>query len=407
MSIETHFCVGAVEAPQLEPSIFIEVLRNCVSSDTDGGAAWLNHSFSTADWNELLGFAGTHGFLPLLTKSMSRHQWEGVPLLVRDALVRRDMHHTKSTLTRIAALIELQRVFHRCGVALLAWKGPCLSRILYGGVALRESTDLDFLVQAKNLSAAIKVLENLGFEHHSKTGDARVDSKVERFDQELLFTRQSDQTLVELHTQVLPWQFASWQNLDAFMQKPVRVPLTRGEEILCLNPELLFMTLCGHAIKHGWEKLKWLADIHMFLESRDLIRWESVFEISRAQGHLDAVLFSVMLSSEVFGSAIPKALSLGLESHREARDLAKSVAEWLWAGGRGGIPAAMQARALGLLTDSRALRIKQAARRVLSPRLVDMRSGKGVQFARLHRIHNELGYRGVWLKAKASLRAIW
>ena len=216
------------------------------------------------DWDQVLSMAAHHGLLPNLTAALGNADWPSVPPDVRQRLERRHRHHIRKTLAQVSALYSICARFHEAGVTAVSWKGPLLAQMLYGSYVARESGDLDFLMDPDELTVAASMLKGMGFRRHCKTPSARLDRKVARLDGDKGFYRASDDIYVELHAQPMPARFTAWQNRREYLHNAATTRLNGEVTVLTLRPEDLLLSLASHAIKHHWERLKWVQDVSLF-----------------------------------------------------------------------------------------------------------------------------------------------
>jgi hypothetical protein len=363
------------------------------------------------NWQALAQMAGKHGMLPMLTHALASVHFHLVPAHVKEMLLVRHMGHVRQVLRSISALVELQGYFDRQQLQAVSWKGPSLGVDLYGMGALRESADLDLLVALADAPRAIEIVTYLGYERHVKATKSRRRKLIARLDQELCFYRASDRIYLELHTQILPSRFASWQDMHHSLGRTESHPLVSSFDVETLEPGDLLISLCGHAIKHHWEKLKWLADIARFLETyRDSLDWAHLATWSRRRGRFAAVLHCCGLASEVFGVALPEAISPRTEQEQQALELSHRVAVWLRAGAEQPMHPNDISRQLALLCRGRISYLRFTARRLLEPQLVDLRD-ESSRFAhpawsKWRRLARELSVGGMIAKTWNALHAV-
>jgi hypothetical protein len=358
------------------------------------------------DWSRVIEMAGVHGMLPMLTNALAAVGDEGVSPAVRDALVKRNRRHVKTVLCAVSALVELQGYFHRLGVQAVSWKGPSLAVDLYGRAALRESTDLDLLVEEQNIACCIDVLTFLGYTKHEKVPCSRYDGILARFDREYCFHRTADGTYVELHTQILPSRFASWQDLKHSLGRTQDTPLVGSVVVETLEPGDLLVSLCAHAIKHHWEKLKWLADIARFMEVyRDKLNWHDLTRWARYRRRYGAILHSCTAASLVFGVSLPKMLVAACEEEQEAIRSGTRVAAWIRSGATAELEAFSQS---ALLCQSRLNYLSYTFRRMIEPQLADFRNERTYfpWLAKLSRMRRERTFGNASPKTALSVRTV-
>jgi hypothetical protein len=257
----------------------------------------------------------------------------GIPAPLIAKLKTRQIHYLHRSVTQIAALIELQREFDRCGITVLPWKGPSVGQLLYGSPILRESGDLDFLFLEKNLQVILEITRRLGYllpGSHDSESKYLYSLALQR---EFTFIRERDQVVLEFHLQILTSRFSSWQDAPADIRHASTVCRLAGVDLLMQSPEDLLISLCVHATKHDWERLKWACDIAQFLSVyEDKIDWKQLLTRLRKQRKHSVVLLGLSLVENLFDLSLPASIYEALRQNSEVVLLAKSVAAHIMSG---------------------------------------------------------------------------
>src|SRR5690606_6288580 len=89
-----------------------------------------------------------------------------------------------------------------------------------------------------------------------------------------------------------------------------------------LGREDLFLFLVSHGARHGWSRLRWLADVHQMLK-QDL-KWPVLRQLLKEYGFAEATGQAILLSKQLFGSSVPEE-GEQLASRRKARLLAQKA----------------------------------------------------------------------------------
>jgi hypothetical protein len=177
--------------------------------------------------------------------------------------IRRD---TMRAMSHAAMLAKLLPVLLADGVPALVLKGLPLAARLYRNGAARGVGDIDLLIDPAHLENAHAVLLRQGFSPLFRVAPTELRPLVK----DALY-RSNDGTLVELHWRlsanrhVLSWRFADlWQERDRVEVFGITLP--------ALPPVHLTVYLAVHGLHHGWERLRWLADIALRLNNPDHCR---------------------------------------------------------------------------------------------------------------------------------------
>src|SRR5207302_2027338 len=115
-----------------------------------------------ADWNSLLAIADAHGLVPLLFWR-ARESGIEIPPAWQDKLRGCFEENVRWNLALTGELISLIREFDAAGIPVLAYKGPIFALALHHQLGLRESSDIDLLVQPEAVAKARELLEKRSY----------------------------------------------------------------------------------------------------------------------------------------------------------------------------------------------------------------------------------------------------
>lgn len=232
-----------------------------------------------------------------------RRALEEVPGVPADVLAeltdlerRSAMHHIRS----VGALGAIGRAFDDAGLRWALMKGPILAAVLYPGVGDRTYNDLDLLVDRQDYGTAMRILEDLGYEHTIHDW-----ALAERMLAGQVGMR-SAATAVDLH-----WHFHySAEDRRPFALAPDEM-LARIRRVSVSNVEVptfdavdTTLTLAFHAARSDGHLLVWFKDVERALavDRPDLDEL-----VARARRARCAPLVGVVLARtrELLGAPVP------------------------------------------------------------------------------------------------------
>lgn len=257
-----------------------------------------------------------HRLIPDLSKSQ-----EGISkLFVREEYLEISSEVKRSAVRQLSQAIVLRDLLlalEKEGIDVIPFKGATLSQLLYGDVTSRISKDIDLLIDFQYFDKARKTLERLGF---SITGiDSSKFTGLQNFLTKGLlkhceFVHVKSGIQVELH-----WSLFDNRSLP-FSFDYLKRRSEKGEfletNVTLMNREDLFIYLCVHGAEHMYFRLKWLIDIHEFLQSVNL-NWQALIERAKQLDCHRSVLLSMALSRSVFGTPLPDVLDDFFKSEKE------------------------------------------------------------------------------------------
>lgn len=171
-------------------------------------------------------------------------------------------------------LLRLQRRFKDAGLRMQALKGSLLSERLYGDHGLRQMRDIDILVQPGDVQATLQLLRAEGYEpeipqalsqgHHLQL----IRQVAWHFECRNIKTG----ALLELHWRL---EHISHSRVSAAWARWLQQPDSPQSS----HYELLY--LCMHGSGHGWQSLRWLADVRILFSRLDFEReWQPLLQLA-------------------------------------------------------------------------------------------------------------------------------
>lgn len=252
------------------------------------------------DWPQFLSLVRHHRVYPQLHARLRDVPW--VPYEIREA-VRLD--GARNTLRMLRSAGELQRVCRALtagGIRSLVLKGPPLALDLYGDLSLRTSKDLDILIPLADLPKAERLMEQLGYRNDRRVPRAVGDWKWKVH--HASFTNPHTGMQVEIHWR-LNGDMGKEPSFEELWDRRRTSPLDR-QAVCMLGREELFEYLCLHGARHGWFRLRWLADIdriaRLGLDVRRLL------PLMRRHRSLHLGGQALALASGLFATPIPTGL---------------------------------------------------------------------------------------------------
>ena len=254
-------------------------------------------------WDRIFRLASDHRVLPVLYTRLRRRA--DVPASIQFALKARFLNHCQRVLRFTAELTRILHQFDRCGVPVIAHKGPVLAHMLYGDPAMRQFGDLDFLVRPSELTRARSALVELGYSA-KLTLTPRQEREYLRSGYEHVFGCGREHNLVELQWQVLPRFYAIDLDVEQLFQRS-RLQDFESCAVRTLCDEDLFLVLCIHAAKHQWMHLGMTRDIANLAGHN--MAWEETMRHARQHGIERIVLVSLLLAQNLLGCTLPEIIS--------------------------------------------------------------------------------------------------
>lgn len=311
-------------APEFRALVLALRRRLHPKADADALGADALHAAlaAVADWPALLAGARRHRIATLVWPTLGNAPAGLVPPGAARQLRAMAQNNLYACLAQIAELHRLLPVFAQADCPVLTLKGLPLSQALYGDAAQRGAGDIDLLVAPADLPRADALLRGAGYVQHQ----GRLAPATLRHCKEVLYRHPAGHG-VELHQRLLhnpallPHSFAElWDRRDTV--------LLGGKPVDTLPAAVLPHYLMLHGTYHCWDRLCWLADLHVLLQHPD-DRARAMAEAA-ALGLAAPMALTLELADGWLGGA-----GIGSATHRTIRHFF-SDARWLERPRRGG-----------------------------------------------------------------------
>ena len=176
-------------------------------------------------------------------------------------------------------LEELAPQFKKIHVSPIILKGLSLLEDYYSDIGSRSMSDIDLLINPRDLSRTIDILTKNGFKVISEQKWKANNHKVE-----LNKISNGIELVIELHTCLFyHCEDPVWET-SPFSTFP----------FLKLAPDHNLLYLCTHlGFQHSFLKLFWFLDIHLLISSCDNIDEEKIIEMAKKHQVYNSLLFSL------------------------------------------------------------------------------------------------------------------
>jgi Uncharacterised nucleotidyltransferase len=273
------------------------------------------------EWARFLDLIEKHGVLPLVQQSLM-NVTQLIPAEPRHELQRRFSEHVRRTLYLTKLLGRVMAGFDEANVSCLPYKGPVLSQRLYGDVAMRQFSDLDFFVCAPDVSLTKNILRKIGFVPHTNLRGVEERALIAS-GYELTFDGMGNRNLIEIQWSALPRFYSVDLAVEEFFSSAQIVALA-DNTVRTLSDENLLLTLCVHAAKHGWAKLSWICDIAQ-LSTISKMGWAHVAERATALGIERIIGTTFFLVGKILHRPVPAEMESLIRRDPEIRVLGAEI----------------------------------------------------------------------------------
>jgi hypothetical protein len=294
----------------------------------DGNAERIKTLIKTADidWQDVINNGYKHGLMPLLYTNLNAIAKESVP---EDAFNQlRSLFYTNAqrSLMLTGELVKILRLLQENGISAVPYKGPVLTTLLYGNVALRQFCDLDILVQRQDVLEFKKLLIAQGYTAQVQLTEAEEIAYLQDKSKHTYnFIHDSKRIMVEVHWRITPQYTSSIETKHIW--KNLKESSFGGTTISTLSLENWLPILCAHASRHCWEKLSWLSDIAEIIRRNPEIDWERIIKETSDLDCKRMLFVGIYLTYNLIGASINREILHQIEVDSEVHTLASEICQ--------------------------------------------------------------------------------
>ena len=263
-------------------------------------------------WESFPELARHHGVAALAFRALKEETTLPEPVKARlCAFAKKTAVANLRFIHELLTLNELCRDQH---LALMPYKGPALSTIIYGDPAVRDTSDLDFLIQPKDLARLTQLLRARGYVPEQRIAthpDSDYLSKVS----ECEFAHPEAGIRIDVHWNIAPGHLGMTVDPDWFWERTSQVSLN-GVTMPAMRAEKLVLALCIHGAKHAWERLKWICDLGNLLRANPRLDWSEISNAANQSGAERALGLGLRMAYHLFAAPLPH--GYGFDASTEA-----------------------------------------------------------------------------------------
>jgi len=215
--------------------------------------------------------------------------------------------NARKNLKFVGELFRILDCLEAHGVAAIPLKGPVLAESVYGDLALRDFSDLDVLVHARDVLPAKEALRSLDYSVTTPLSEAEERAYLAA-GYEYTFDGPAGRNLLELQWNIVPRFYAVSFDVPGLFSRAETVQLC-GRSVHTLSPEDMVLTLAVHAAKHAWVRLRWLRDIAGVVVTQRL-DWDLLTQRARELGIARIAGVSLLLAHRLLTLDVPEAAEL-------------------------------------------------------------------------------------------------
>ncbi|QBP42000.1 nucleotidyltransferase domain-containing protein [Paenisporosarcina antarctica] len=271
-----------------------------------------NELVTEVDWELFIQLAIHHRLYPLIyTKLIQMKEQIWIPQKIVQLLGDEYKKNTFNMLRLSGEMEQVSKLFMENQIKLIYLKGPVIATDIYGDISLRTSKDLDILITKTDLIRADELLLNSGYEREGKlntfVGWTWQNHHVSYF-------HPQKRIQIEIHWRLHPFPNIEHSFNELWERK--RVSKLTSYPVYFLGKEDLFSFLITHGNRHGWFRLRWLADIDQLIRNRISSDDTSYFLNMYDHHHLGQAL---ILTTQLLKTPINKEMKTVIKGKRSRK----------------------------------------------------------------------------------------
>lgn len=284
------------------------------------------------DWRAVVEAARRHRLVPLVSASMQNCDAGLVPPEIVAELRRQTIADVGRSIAQAAEIDRLVQAMTSAGIRVLVFKGVVLSAQIYGNSGLRSARDIDLMVAPEAFGDAATLLIEAGYRYAGAARSPLQTARYQRWSKDLQFLHPGSGICVELHSRLTDNPNLLSHDFGRLWADRAEVHLGTSA-VATLSPSLLPLYLCVHGAVHGWDRLRWLADLAMVL--RHPAAADAALAEADAAGLRPLMLHAMVLAHDCLGMKMEERHLALAASCRQVRRLDRiharffDVSTWL------------------------------------------------------------------------------
>lgn len=273
------------------------LLAACCRWPTDA-AAIRAAAQATIDWHHFLALARRHRVL-----GFARIGLEAAAIPVPPGVAAGHRRQIARNLLLLDEAARIAAMLADTGIPAAFLKGTTLAELAYGDQTVKQTLDNDLLIDPGHVAATIELLGSLGY----RVADPAVPLDRKRWS--VLVDMVKECSLVRPNKAMLDlhWRMTSVKGLlpEPDLTRDLRLVAVGDYRLPTLGDEALMVYLAVHGARHGWSRLKWLADFNALLAARDDAAVAALRGRAKRDGVTRAMDLALLQANRLFGTNVP------------------------------------------------------------------------------------------------------
>jgi hypothetical protein len=285
------------------------------------------------DWDRFVNLCRLHRISSVVWSSLSALPWLNVPASASLRLRRLHERNALISLKQAAHLVLVARMLEAEGIPVLPLKGTAIASTYYSSLSMREAGDIDVLVAPEHAAKVDRLLKASGHTRISSKTHLPVDDSFDE-DEEFVYHNSylsPEEMNLEVHTRLNPNRELLPCDMGEIIRTGTRFSIGRGS-LPAMGDGMLLMFLATHGARHEWERLQWIYDIALIVQSAQFSTIGEWIGEARKAGVIHPVLQALLMAHRMLGVDVPEYVQEAYRSSRRARFLVQRAENTLFSG---------------------------------------------------------------------------
>ena len=246
------------DTKEMSPELEL-ILRAALPKTTENESRIRSLLDEGVNWNEVLACAIHHDLGSFLYESFRNLDQCDLPENQREAMAEFAHEMGRIDLAFLREMLRLCRLFEAAKISAVPRNGPALAWLGNPHLALRNYTDLDFVVPQHCMPQIISLLRTSGYSPQFDAGEVQAGQHGQ-IPSKYGFLHDSTHHLLRLHTERNLRDFPRQLNLNEMNSRMAQLEIG-GQRVRTFSVEDTLVMLCVQGAKHVWERLSRIVDV--------------------------------------------------------------------------------------------------------------------------------------------------
>ncbi len=257
------------------------------------------------DWDKLIYLAERHRMISHVYNNIAQIK-EFIPVHPFEKIQRKCEQNRLKLIRLAGTLIEITTAFKENKVPVVVLKGPLMAEQFYGDIGMKQSRDIDLLVNWENIQLCERILKDFNCLRiqPSFTLSPKQTEVHHNIIHHYTYINKKNNTIIELHWRLLSPKTLMPVNTATIIEHSVKMKWEKRTFSIPNDVDQLIY-LAAHGAKHQWYRLYWLKDfaeaLHIFPEPQ----YKILIYKAKEYGLINPLIQGILLSNILFDYELP------------------------------------------------------------------------------------------------------